>query len=144
MPIPLLQEDGLLPPGLYLAEMNEIEERFGKSTPRRKMLFERLRMFVELAQHCGVLRMFVNGSFVTAKPEPDDVDVVIWLGAQFRELLLQRDWQALLLKQIFVKRKPKEAFLVVNQKKWDRWFEFFSLFKQDPQRQKGLIEVKLQ
>jgi hypothetical protein len=28
MPIPLLQEDGLLPPGLYVADMSEIEERF--------------------------------------------------------------------------------------------------------------------
>jgi hypothetical protein len=91
MPIPPLQEDGLLPPGLYLAEMNEIEERFGKSTPQRKMLFERLRMFVELAQHCGAQRMFVNGSFVTAKPEPSDVDVVIWVGTKYVELLNNDD-----------------------------------------------------
>ncbi len=103
MPIPPLNEDGLLPLGLHLAEMNEIAERFGMSTPRRQMLFERLRMFVDLAQHCGALRMFVNGSYVTGKPEPGDVDVVIWLGTHFRELLLQRDWQALLLKQMFLK-----------------------------------------
>jgi len=40
MSIPPLQEDGLLLPGLYLAEMGEIEERFGKSTPRRQEMFE--------------------------------------------------------------------------------------------------------
>ncbi len=144
MSIPPFQEDGLLPLGLHLAEMNEIAERFGSSTPRRQTLFERLRMFVDLAQHCGAQRMFVNGSYVTAKAVPDDVDVVIWLGERFLELLLQRDWRALLLKQMFLTRRPQEAFLVVDEKKWNRWFEFFSLLKQDPSRRKGLIEVKFQ
>jgi hypothetical protein len=60
MPIPLLQEDGLLPPGLHLAEMDEIEERFGKSTSRRKTLFIRLRLFVELSRHCSALRILVD------------------------------------------------------------------------------------
>jgi hypothetical protein len=52
-------------------------------------------MFVELARHCSALRIFVNGSFVTAKLEPGDVDVVIWLGDRFRELLLAGDSRAL-------------------------------------------------
>jgi hypothetical protein len=143
MRIPTLLDNGLLPPGLYLADMDEIFERFGQSTARRQNLFERLRIFVELAQHCGALRMFVNGSFVTDKPEPGDVDVVIWLGESFRELLLAREPQALLLQQMMLKRQPEEAFFVADQNGWDAWFEFFSIFKQDPQQRKGLIEVHL-
>jgi hypothetical protein len=87
--------------------------------------------------------MFVNGSFVTAKPEPGDVDVVIWLGNEFRELLLAKDAKALLLQQMLLKRQPEEAFGVSDQAGWDVWFEFFSTFKQDPKQRKGLIEVQL-
>jgi hypothetical protein len=100
-------------------------------------------MFVEVARHCSALRIFVNGSFVTAKLEPGDVDVVIWLGDRFRELLLAGDSRALLLKQIFLTRQPEEAFPVTDQEQWDEWIEFFSLLKKDRRKRKGLIEVQL-
>lgn len=112
MPIPSLQDDGLLPPGLYTADMSEIEDRFGKSTPRRQELFARLRMFVDLARHCDAVRIFVNGSFVTAKPEPGDVDVVIWTSEKYFELLEKADHQAVLLEEMFDRRIPEEAFWV--------------------------------
>ncbi len=143
MPIPPLQEDGLLPPGLYLAEMNEIEERFGQSTPRRKEMFERLRMFVELAQHCGALRMFVNGSFVTSKSEPRDVDVVIWPGTRYIELLNNNDENAKRLKKMFDTRMPKEALLATDEQEWEGWVLFFSRIRGHLSKRKGLVEVKL-
>ena len=36
----------------------------------------RLSYFLQLARAAGALHFFVNGSFVTAKPEPGDVDAV--------------------------------------------------------------------
>jgi len=143
MAIPPLQDDGHLPPGLYLADMNEIEDCFGKSTPRRQELFERLRTFVELARHCGALRVFVNGSFVTAKPEPGDVDVVIWMSEKYFELLEQADKDAVLLEEMFDKREPKEAFLADAEWKWNGWVEFFSRVRGELSKRKGLVEVKL-
>jgi hypothetical protein len=38
MPIPALQEDVFLPPGLYLADLDEIFQRFGCTSERRRML----------------------------------------------------------------------------------------------------------
>jgi hypothetical protein len=73
MPIPALQENGFLPPGLYLANLDEIWERFGRTSERRRMLFNRLQMFVDAARHVEALRMFVAGSYVTAKTNPRDV-----------------------------------------------------------------------
>lgn len=143
MPIPPLQEDGFLPPGLYLAEMSEIENRFGGSTLRRRELFGRLRLFVELAQHCGALRMFVNGSFVTAKSEPGDVDVVIWMDKKYFALLKQADPKAIRLEEVLDTRKPDEAFSVFEEVDWDDWINFFSLIREYPNKHKGLVEVKL-
>jgi hypothetical protein len=143
MPIPPLQDDGLLLPGLYLADINEIEERFGQSTPQRQMLFERLRMFVDMARHCGALRMFVNGSFVTAKPEPSDVDVVIWLNTHYLELLDNNDDIATRLKKMFDTRVPKDALLATDEQDWNGWVWFFSGLRENPFKQKGLVEIKL-
>lgn len=123
--------------------MGEIAERFGKSTPRRKELCERLCSFVELARHCGALRMFVNGSFVTAKSEPGDVDVVIWLGEKYFELIERADDKALRLEEMFDTREPEEAFAVFEEIEWNEWIYFFSLIREYPNHHKGLVEVKL-
>ena len=42
-----------------------------------------LRWLVELARRAGVRRIVVNGSFVTDKLEPNDVDCVLLVGAGF-------------------------------------------------------------
>jgi hypothetical protein len=143
MPIPPLQYDGFLPPGLHLAEVDEIEDHFGKSTSRRKDLFVHLRLFVEVARYCGALRMFVNGSFVTAKAEPEDVDVVIWISGKYYELIGQEDKEAMRLEEMFVRREPKEAFLVDKAEEWNGWIEFFSRVRGHLGKRKGLAEVKL-
>ena len=143
MPIPTLQENGFLPPGLYLADLEEIWERFGSTSERRQMLFSRLRTFVELAIHVEALRMFVDGSYVTAKTNPEDVDVVIWVGEKFLELLEKGDEKALNLELMFLTREPKEAFAVFDEDGWNAWLDFFSSIRNREDEWKGLVEVCL-
>jgi len=143
MALPGLLENGFLPPGLYVADMSEIEERLGTSTERRKELFKRLQNFVELAKQCGALRILVNGSFVAAKSEPGDIDVAIWLGTKYLELLQATGANALLLEEMFDSRDPKEAFLVNDERGWNRWVDFFSRVREYPNKRKGLVEVQL-
>lgn len=44
---------------------------------------ESLRWLVDLARRAGVHRIVVNGSFVTEKLEPNDVDCVLLIGPDF-------------------------------------------------------------
>lgn len=143
MPIPTLQENGFLPPGLYLASLDEIWERFGPTSERRRMLFDRLRMFVDAARHVEAVRMFVAGSYVTAKADPRDVDVVIWVGERFLELLELGDKQALDLELMFLTREPKEAFAVFDEDGWNAWLDFFSSVRYREEERKGVVEVRL-
>ncbi|MCH8295254.1 hypothetical protein IH992_29575 [Candidatus Poribacteria bacterium] len=119
MAIPALQENGGLPPGLYLASLDEIREKFGRTSQRRRVLFQRLQTFVALARHVGALRMFVNGSYVTAKTDPGDVDVVIWVGEKFLQLLEEGDDQALDLESMFSLREPEQAFAAFDEEEWE-------------------------
>jgi hypothetical protein len=80
MPIPALNEHGLLPPGIHDCTLAEIEERFGQfhRSDRRCRLFERLKRFHCQATSTGfVLAIIVDGSFVTSKDEPNDIDLVL-------------------------------------------------------------------
>jgi hypothetical protein len=82
--LPKLSEEGELPPGVHLADWQEFQVRFGGSSPRRVWLFGRLRELLDLAAASGKLgRVFIWGGFVTAKPAPKDLDILLIMGEDF-------------------------------------------------------------
>jgi len=81
--IPSLNENGYLPPGIHPATLDEIAVAFGSSSPERQELMQSLRWLVEMCRKDDVARLIVNGSFVTSKPDPDDVDCILLGGKTF-------------------------------------------------------------
>ena len=76
MPLPPLTETGDLPPGVHVARLTEVLDRCGGGTSQRQAVALRLNRISRIAAAIGDLaRLVVFGSFVTAKPEPADVDV---------------------------------------------------------------------
>jgi hypothetical protein len=68
----------LLPPGVHAATLEEVGDAFGQSTDRRVELFTKLRNFVELVRPLKLFNaLLVDGSFVTDKTDPNDVDAVL-------------------------------------------------------------------
>jgi predicted nucleotidyltransferase len=82
--LPDLTAAGELPPGVHTADWPEFQSRFGGSSPRRLWLAGRLRAILDLAADGGRLRrVFVWGSFVTAKASPRDVDILLIMSDDF-------------------------------------------------------------
>ena len=74
---------GDLPPGVHTATLGEIQGRFA-GTPRRAVIARRLERIHSLARSTGHLaRFIVFGSFITAKPEPNDVDIFLLMDDSF-------------------------------------------------------------
>jgi hypothetical protein len=82
--LPDFNEEGELPVGVHPATLSETLARFGQGTVQRRAVAERLVRIHELAASTGSLARFVVfGSFVTGKPEPNDVDVVLIMEDAF-------------------------------------------------------------
>jgi hypothetical protein len=81
--IPDYDDNGYLPLGIHRATMEELAARFGQESELRQVQMESLRWLVDLARKAGVQRIVVNGSFVTEKLEPNDVDCVLLIGPDF-------------------------------------------------------------
>lgn len=64
---------GYLPPGLYDADIHEIRRKLGFS-PRRRALVSNLEEVANALFAAGVTDLRIDGSFVTEKPEPGDID----------------------------------------------------------------------
>jgi hypothetical protein len=72
--LPNFDDSGNLPPGVHVADWEEIAQRFG-GTIRRRELLDGLQAALEPLREAGCRRVFINGSFVTDKDEPGDIDV---------------------------------------------------------------------
>ncbi len=81
--IPAFDDEGYLPPGIHSATVQEMSARFGLESELRHVQMESLLWLVALALRAGVQRIVVNGSFVTDRLEPNDVDCVLLIGPEF-------------------------------------------------------------
>jgi hypothetical protein len=81
--IPPFDEHGYLPAGIHPATLDEIETRFGCESELRRVQMDSLRWLIDVARRAGVVRLVLNGSFVTEVFEPNDVDCVLLIGEGF-------------------------------------------------------------
>ena len=72
--IPRYTEGGRLPAGIHQATWDQVLDRFGFNARRRLMLTRLTEALVHFAD-AGCTRVYLAGSFVTAKPNPKDIDV---------------------------------------------------------------------
>ena len=121
-----------MPPGIYPATLEEVAARFGQESEVRQVQLESLRWLVDLARRAGVQRFVVNGSFVTNKLEPNDVDCVLLIGLDFpRDTSAQEELSIGL---------PFINMELAEQKAFDKFTE--AIFAKDRDLvPKGMIEV---
>lgn len=132
--LPEFNERGDLPAGIHLASLDELEARFGRSSEVRQVQMESLRWLVELARKAGVRRLIINGSFVTERLEPNDVDCALLTGPDFpRDRIAEKEILAGL---------PFLQIALIGQEDFDYMVD--TVFATDRQLiPKGVVEVML-
>ncbi|MDN5942574.1 MAG: hypothetical protein L0H94_11880 [Nitrospira sp.] len=80
---------GNLPPGEHPAAWEEIVERFGHTQWRNKLL-DGLKAALESLRAAGCKKIYLDGSFVTAKERPGDFDAC-WAGEGVNPDLLDEE-----------------------------------------------------
>jgi hypothetical protein len=71
--IPKFNSDGNLPPGVHWATWQEFADRFG-TTPHRQRLLKELKSALDSLSKAGCQVVYIDGSFVTKKENPNDFD----------------------------------------------------------------------
>jgi hypothetical protein len=83
--LPEFNEAGDLPAGVHQATLDDVVKRFGAVRGQRNICTRRLLHVSALAERTGYLQRFIIfGSYVTAKLDPNDVDVVLVMDDAFR------------------------------------------------------------
>jgi hypothetical protein len=84
MALPDFNSRGDLPEGMHKAILDEVLERFGPGSEARREATAVLQRIYQLVVATGKMERFVIfGSYITAEPEPHDVDVVLVMKDDF-------------------------------------------------------------
>ena len=84
MPLPQLNSAGELPAGVHQATMDEVFAQFGSGTAQRQAVTARLRRIYDLARGTRQLeRRILFGSYITAKSDPNAVDIILVMRDDF-------------------------------------------------------------
>jgi hypothetical protein len=146
MPIPAPNKDGLLPEGIHDCTLGEIEARFGsfQGTDHRPRLWAALRAFLRELKAAGLgSALLVNGSFVTAKPAPEDIDLILVLpaGHDLSRDLSPAEYNVLSSQRV---RRRHKLDLLVTRADSDQYRRYLSLFQQvglEPSKTKGILRI---
>jgi hypothetical protein len=138
--IPEFDDNGNLPPGVHEATVKDVEQRFAYNT-KRKVLFARLFEVCEILGGANCPRLYLDGSFITKKEEPNDYDLCYeWEGmvhtSEFEQFLRNRKTaKERYLGDIFI-RMPQPPYYFDHVEDW-----------QTDSRQddvvKGIIQISL-
>ena len=143
--LPEFTVEGELPPGVHTADWHEFQSRFGGSSLRRVWLSGRLRALVELAGSNGKLRrIFVWGSFVTAKTAPKDLDILLIMDEDF-----EVDGIAAPAQDVFDSVRAKLRFesdvfwarASIGEEMLDLWLDTYQTSRSF--RKRGIVELEL-
>ncbi len=148
MASPLLNEYGWLPEGVYDCTLEEVAARFGRfqRTDRRPQLWARFVEFVREAQEGGtVAAIIIDGSFVTAEPAPNDMDLVVVMATpqDFSQDLLPTHYNTLSQRRV----RQRFGFDIVvatnDHETLTQAVAFFQQVRQRPGAKKGLVRIHL-
>ena len=148
MSIPALNADGFLPPGIFDCDLPEVRTRFGtfQGSDQRPRLFTRLADLVSVTQRSGLFEsLLLDGSFVTAKPAPNDIDLVAVLrpGHDFERDLPMSEY-ALVSRALLRRRTGFDVIIAERDSQlYKTYVEFFSRVRELPGAAKGLLRLPL-
>jgi hypothetical protein len=148
MPIPDLNEHGFPPHGIYDCSLEEIGERFGtfQSTDRRPRLYEKLQEFLQRVRSINlVVAVIVDGSFVTSKHAPGDIDLILVLPSNHDFSAELQPMAYNVLSRRRVSRRYGFDVLVAreNTREYTEYTTDFQRVRGQPHLQKGMLRIRL-
>ena len=122
MTLPNLRSDGTLPPGQHrLTAVSDLFVMFPATSGKRQILNAALVQFVEVVRRLTLgTSVVIDGSYLTGKAEPEDIDLVLLSTGASETVTRQR------LQAEGVDLVALDVFVAMTPADFARWVGFFS------------------
>lgn len=135
--IPDFDDRGFLPPGIHPADWSEVFDRFGWNEHRQHLLIG-LQRACEILWLVGMDTLYLNGSFVSIKDEPNDYDACWDMEAEGLDFSFLP--QCMHPEQL---HPPEQKRQFGGEFHSMRYMEIYQSFGSDP-KPKGIVAVNLE
>lgn len=140
-------DDGYLEPGIHYMTWKEFYKEFSFS-PKRKLLLEGLERAIKVLTQCGCVTLYVDGSFVTRKLEPNDFDAC-WEGDLDAVAANLQEYEPIFLDFTNGRKKQKLKYFgaifpaeIAADLKGTPYLDFFQQIRFS-ENKKGIVAIKL-
>jgi hypothetical protein len=128
--------------------MDEVGERFGsfQRTGRRAQLWDKFIDFMREVKASGLVEaVLVNGSYATAKTEPNDIDLLMIISPQhdFSAELRPSEYNVLSKRRVHQRFGFDLLVARTGSEEYRRYVEFFQQVRLEPGRKKGIRRIWL-
>jgi hypothetical protein len=139
--------DGVLPSGIHPCTLQECQNTFGKfsRSDRRQRLTEALARYLKDVASTGIaVGVLVDGSYVTSKLEPNDIDLILVLRSDFDPAVELRPMEY----NIQSKRTVKKLYgfdvlpAIQGSETYEEYVQLFSQVRLDDSDQQTTQSVK--
>jgi|SRR5436190_10754541 len=128
--------------------LEEVHVLFGnfQETDRRPQLWAKLTKFLREVSSCGLVRaVLLDGSFVTGKPDPHDIDLILVVSEDhdFSADLTPAGYTVVSKRSVF--RRYGFDLLVAREhsEEYRRYLAFFQQVRLEPNLRKGILRLVL-
>ena len=148
MAIPTLNQQGFLPEGIHDCTIEEAQARFGvfQASDRRPQLWAKLREFLREAKACGIVEaVLLDGSFVSSKPAPNDIDLILVVPAahDFSVDLTPVEYNVLSKRRVARRYGLDVLVARAGSEEHRRYAAFFQQVRLEPEVGKGILRLSL-
>lgn len=142
--IPEFTKEGFLPKGIYRASIDEVKIRFGSSNPKRGKLFKGLIKALQNLKKAGIRKVYIDGSFVSSKTNPNDIDGCWEITANLDKQILDPVFQDFSYERRAMKQKYNVEFFPATWIEGDSGYPFVFFFQLNRDgKEKGIILIEL-
>jgi hypothetical protein len=141
------QDNDCLPPGIHWMSWEDFYNEFSFS-PKRKILLIGLENAINELKKCGCDTIYIDGSFVTNKLEPNDFDAC-WEGDVFTVVNNMMAIEPIFLDFSNCRKNQKDKYkgeilpaMSYADSKGTTYLDFFQQIKYSIDR-KGIVAIKL-
>ncbi len=142
MTIPKFNTYGLLPPGIHPVTIVEVEKVLAFSAKRRSLIEDGLKPVSTELFKMGVSGLYIDGSFTTEKPSPNDIDGYVLaesISDLYRDIAERWElWKGQYRMDIWPAATDMEG-----QGSQAYFEEFYGHVKGEPPMAKGFLKLKL-
>jgi hypothetical protein len=145
--IPDFLENGYLPEGIYEVTLQEVIEKFCFSKKRKKLI-EGLKNLINTCLQCQVNILYIDGSFVSQKLQPQDYDACYDTDHPDREVVFAKALESILESDSEMQKRYFGGEIYYAHLKqcfgdFSTVLERFQICKEDGKTKKGIVKIKL-